>query len=186
MISVVDARRRLIDHLKEKAIRTDGPFTLRSGAVSDWYIDARQTTFDGIGAGLVADAVLSVLDPAVRVIGGMTMGADPIAIATAVRAGERGRDMRAFSIRKQTKDHGTGGRLVGPVVEGDVATIVDDTVTTGGALLEAIEAARAGGLVVAQVMAIVDRSDGLVASRVTAAGLPFLSLVDVADLGVAG
>ncbi len=184
MVSVADARRSLIDHLREHAVRTDGPFTLRSGAVSDWYIDARQTTFDGVGAGLVGDALLAVLAPGVQAVGGMTMGADPIALAAVVRAAEAGRPLRAFSIRKDVKGHGTGGRLVGPVRAGDVAAIVDDTVTTGGALIEAIDVARHAGLVVEQAIAIVDRSDGVVAERVASAGVPYTTLVEVAELGV--
>ncbi|HSJ28150.1 MAG TPA: orotate phosphoribosyltransferase [Acidimicrobiia bacterium] len=152
--------------------------------MSDWYIDARQTTFDGAGAAAVGDCVLEALDPGVTAVGGMTMGADPISVATAVRGAAAGRALRAFSIRKETKDHGTGGRLVGPVGPGDVVAIVDDTVTTGGALVEAIEVATGAGLMVAQVLAIVDRSGGLVDERVTAAGHRFEALVTVAELGV--
>jgi orotate phosphoribosyltransferase len=180
----LSARSRLIEHLRTKAVRTDGPFTLRSGAVSSWYIDARQTTFDGDGATAVGDVVLAALDPSVQAIGGMTMGADPIALATVVRAASAGRSLRAFSVRKESKDHGTGGRLVGPVGPGDVVAIIDDTVTTGGALVEAIEAAEAGGLIVVQVLAIVDRSQGAVAELVAASGHRFEALIDVSELGV--
>ena len=179
-----DARRRLIEHLRAHAVRTDGPFTLRSGAVSDWYIDARQTTFEGVGAAAVGAAVLAALADDVVAVGGLTMGADPIAVATAVVSAGSGRNLRAFSVRKSDKAHGTGGRLVGPVGPGDIVAIVDDTVTTGGALVEAIEVAEAGGLRIAQVLAIVDRSDGMVAERVAAAGHRFAALIDVSELGV--
>ena len=181
-----DARRRLIDHLRTFSVRTDGPFTLRSGAVSDWYIDARQTTFDGPGAAAVGDAVLDILDPGVAAIGGMTIGADPIAVATVVRGAGAGRHLRAFSIRKEEKGHGVGGRLVGPVSAGDRVAMVDDTVTTGGALIESIEVANQAGLVVVQVLAIVDRSGGVVAERLRDFDLGFAALVDVAELGVSG
>lgn len=184
MSSDTQARLQLVEHLRTHAVRTDGPFTLRSGAVSDWYIDARQTTFDGDGASAVGEALLDVLDPAVVAVGGMTMGADPIAMAAAVRGSARGRPLRAFSIRKEAKDHGTGGRLVGPVQRGDTVAIVDDTVTTGGALMEAIAVAVEAGLVVAYVIAIVDRSGGLVAERVAEAGYRFRVLVEVSELGV--
>ena len=127
------ANARLVSHLKEHALRTDGPFTLRSGATSSWYLDARKSTFDGEGAAAVGEAVLEALDPDAVAVGGMTMGADPIAVATALLATQRGRPMRAFSIRKQAKDHGTGGRLVGPVHPGDRVVILEDTTTTGGA-----------------------------------------------------
>lgn len=176
------ARAELIEHLRARALRTDGPFTLRSGEISDWYLDARQTTFDGMGARLVGAAVLEVLDPEVEAVGGLTIGADPIALATAIAAGES--SMRAFSIRKSEKDHGTGGRLVGPVSAGDSVAMVEDTTTTGGALLEAIEVAEAEGLRIVQVVSLVDRSDGRVGRLVGERGLPYRALVTPEDLGV--
>lgn len=175
---------RLKAHLRRCALRTDGPFRLRSGEVSPFYIDARQTTFDGEGAGLVAAAVLEVLADDVEAVGGMTMGADPIAVATAVYAAGRGRPLRAFSIRKSVKDHGVGGRLVGPVKSGDRVAVVDDTVTTGGALVEAVEVARSESLSVVQAIALVDRSEGAVASRLRDLGIPYRALITPRDLGV--
>lgn len=180
----VVAKADLVSHLKDHALRTNGPFTLRSGAQSSWYLDARQTTFDGAGARAAGEAVLDVLDPAVEAVGGMTMGADPIAIATAMLATESGRPMRAFSIRKTAKEHGTGGRLVGPVQADDKVAILEDTTTTGGAVLEAAEAAMAEGLVIVQVIALIDRSDGEVAARFGQLDLDYRSLVTPADLGV--
>ena len=123
----------LIEHLRTNSLRTDGPFTLRSGAVSDWYLDARQTTYSGEGASLVGAALLEALSPQVTAIGGMTMGADPLALATALAATRSGRRLNSFSIRKEQKDHGAGGRLVGPIGSDDIVAVVDDTVTTGGA-----------------------------------------------------
>ena len=102
------SRDALIAHLKTYAVRTDGPFTLRSGATSSWYLDGRQVTFDGDGAWLVGRAVFEALDPEVEAVGGMTMGADPIAIATAMVSSEAGRPLKAFSIRKEAKGHGAG------------------------------------------------------------------------------
>ncbi len=171
-------------HLVTHALRTDGPFTLRSGQVSDWYLDARRTTFDGEGATLVGRAVLEALHPEATAVGGMTMGADPIAVATAVLAYREGRRLSAFSVRKEEKAHGTGGRLVGPVRAGDPVVVVEDTTTTGGALVEAISVVADHGLVVVQAMALVDRSDGAVAERMEAAGLPYTALLRPADLGV--
>ncbi len=178
------AREALRLHLVEHALRTDGPFTLRSGQVSDWYLDARRTTFDGEGATLVGQALLEVMDPTAEALGGMTMGADPIAVATAVVAHGRGRHLRAFSVRKEDKTHGTGGRLVGPVRRGDRVVVVEDTTTTGGALSEAIAVVRAHGLVVVQAVALVDRSDGAVNETMRSSGLPYTALFDTADLGV--
>jgi orotate phosphoribosyltransferase len=177
-------RQRLVEHLRAHAVRTDGPFTLRSGAVSDWYIDARQTTFDGVGATTVGEAVLDVLDPDVVAVGGLTMGADPIAIATAVAGASAGRPLRAFSVRKEAKGHGTGGRLVGPVGPDDTVAVVEDTTTTGSAMFEAIAALSDAGVRIAQVITLVDRSGGIAAAKVAAAGIPYLALVIPRDLGV--
>lgn len=132
----------------------------------------------------MGSAVLDVLDPMVDAVGGMTMGADPIAVATAMVAHNRGRHLRSFSIRKTAKEHGTGGRVVGPVVPGDRVAVVEDTTTTGGAAVEAAEAAAEAGLVVVQALSLVDRSDGAVAVRFEAMGIPYLALVIPADLGV--
>lgn len=174
----------MIDHLAAHAVRTDGPFTLRSGEVSDWYIDARQTTYDGAGASLVGAAIASLIDPEVDAVGGMTMGADPIAVAVAITAWRAGRPLRSFSIRKATKDHGAGGRLVGPVTGGDRVTVVEDTTTTGGALLEAIDVLEDHGVAVLQAIALVDRSGGAVAARVGERGIAYIPLTSPADFGV--
>ena len=174
----------LIEHLRIHALRTDGPFTLRSGAVSDWYLDARQTTYSGEGALLVGEAVLDVLDPAVVAVGGMTMGADPVALAVAIGSVGRARPLRAFSIRKEAKDHGAGGRLVGPVAAGDKVAVVEDTVTTGDALLEAVEVLTDAGIVVVQAISLVDRSQGGAARRIGGRGIPFVGLLSPLDLGV--
>ena len=174
----------LIEHLRRHALRTDGPFTLRSGAQSAWYLDARQTTYSGAGARLVGEAVLEVLDEAAVAIGGMTMGADPVALAAAMVGAGRERPLRAFSIRKEVKDHGAGGRLVGPVQRADVVAVVEDTITTGGALLEAVDVLEGEGIQVIQAITLVDRSDGVAARRIGQRGIPFVALLRPADLGV--
>jgi len=180
----IDPRGHLIEHLREHAVRTDGPFTLSSGEIADWYIDARQTTFDGWGAILVGEAMLDVIDPAVTSVGGMTMGADPIALAIAMSAARARRPLRSFSIRKEPKDHGTGGRLVGPVTTEDVVAVVEDTTTTGSALAQSIELLRDAGIEVAQAVTLVDRSSGTVRTRLTGLGVPFTAIVIPEDLGV--
>lgn len=174
----------LIEHLRQHGLRTDGPFTMRSGEKSDWYLDARQTTFDGSGAHLVGAAVLEVLDPEVEAVGGMTMGADPIAVATAMVAADRGRKLQAFSIRKTEKDHGVGGRMVGPVGAGTRVAILEDTTTTGSAAGEATDVALAAGLEVLQAIALVDRSQGEANRRFGERGIPQVGLVTPEDLGV--
>jgi len=175
---------RLKEHLMAGAIRQDGPFTLRSGATSSWYLDGRQTTFSGSGARLVAEAVLSHLDPGAVAVGGMTMGADPIAVSAALVSTDLGRPLNAFSIRKEAKDHGTGGRLVGPVKAGDQVTILEDTTTTTGAFIEAIDAAEAGGLLVIQAICLVDRSGQLAAKTMAARGIPYVALLSPELLGL--
>lgn len=177
----MSARHALIDHLRHHSLRTDGPFTLASGLVADWYMDARQTTFSGEGSRLVAQAVLEVVTAEAVAVGGMTMGADPIAIATATWSQGR---LDAFSIRKADKDHGTGGRLVGPVRAGDSVTILEDTTTTGGALVEAVGVAIDGGLNVIQAISLFDRSGGTVAALMGERGIPYSALADPTDLGV--
>jgi orotate phosphoribosyltransferase len=174
----------LLEHLRSHALRTDGPFTLRSGAVVDWYIDARQTTFDGSGARAVGAAVLAALADDVEAVGGLTMGADPIAVATAIAGADAGRSLRAFSIRKTAKEHGTGGRLVGPVVPGTRVCLLEDTSTTGGAFFEAHEAAVDAGLDIIQAICLVDRSDGRVADGMARRSIPYTALFTPADLGV--
>ena len=179
-----DPKQRLVEHLRSHAVRTDGPFTLRSGVVSDWYIDARQTTFDGAGAIVVGEAVVEVLDPEITAVGGLTMGADPIAVATAAAAASGGRPMRAFSVRKEAKGHGTGGRIVGPVDSDDVVAVLEDTTTTGSAMFEAMDALADIGIRIAQVITLVDRSGGVAAGKVGTAGIPYVALVTPSDLGV--
>lgn len=174
----------LLDHLRRRALRTDGPFLLRSGATSDWYLDARMVTFDGAGAVAVGRAVADALLPGVTAVGGMAQGADPVAVAAAMTATGDGRPMRAFSVRKEAKDHGTGGRMVGPVSPEDRAAVVEDTTTTGGALLEVIEVVRGAGIEVLQAIVLVDRSGGRVGELVAAAGIDYRALATPADLGV--
>jgi orotate phosphoribosyltransferase len=180
------SRQTLVEHLTAYALRTDGPYTLRSGAISDWYIDARQTTFDGAGARLVGEAVLSVLHPEVAAVGGMTMGADPIAVATALVAAEKGHDLKAFSIRKEEKDHGTGGRLVGPVDPSMPVAVLEDTTTTGGAAVEAARYLLEEGFSILQAIALVDRSNGKASTNFAELGIDHIAVVKPEDLGVIG
>jgi orotate phosphoribosyltransferase len=180
-MSFSDNQNELIEHLQANGLYTEGPYRLSSGLESDWYLDGRQTTYDGGGARIVAACVLDVLNEDADVIGGMTMGADPIAVAVAVLSD---RPLRAFSVRKEAKGHGTGGRLVGPVVAGDRAVVVEDTVTTGGSMAAAIEALQEEGVEVIQAIVLVDRSDGAAAKLMGAMGVPFVALLTPSDLGV--
>ncbi len=171
----------LVAHLQANGLYTEGPYKLSSGIESSWYLDGRQTTFDGPGARLVAACVLDALHEEADAVGGMTMGADPIAVATAILAD---RPLRAFSVRKEAKSHGTGGRLVGPVVAGDRAVVVEDTVTTGGSMADAVAALQDEGVHVVQAIVLVDRSAGEAGKLLSAMDVPLVALLTPADLGI--
>lgn len=174
----------LVEYLRTNALRTDGPFVLRSGATSSWYLDARPITYSGVGACLIGPVVLRCLDRSVEAVGGLTMGADPIALAVAITAAGEGRTLDAFSIRKAQKEHGAGGRLVGPVTAGTRVAVLEDTTTTGGALFEAIDVALGEGLEVVQAISLIDRSDGAVEAGMADRGIPYVGIITPADLGV--
>lgn len=133
---------------------------------------------------MVGAAVLELIPADVDCVGGMTLGADPIAVATAVAAAHAGRRLEAFSIRKEVKDHGTGGRLVGPVGAGSRVVVLEDTTTTGSALCEAIDALVEADVTIVKAVALVDRSGGVARGRVEAMGIPYVAVVTPDDLGV--
>ncbi|MEZ4316534.1 MAG: orotate phosphoribosyltransferase [Myxococcota bacterium] len=155
---------RLIGMLREKSVRR-GEFTLASGKSSDLYVDVRQTSLNAEGCVLIARAILDRLDPEVSGVGGMTMGADPLACATAAISHLDGRDVHAFLIRKEPKGHGVERLVVGlgNFGPGSKVAVLEDTTTTGGSLLRAVEAAREAGLEVVQVITVVDREEGAAA-----------------------
>lgn len=168
-------------HLLEHSVRT-GDFVLKSGRRSTWFIDAKQTVCRPEGMLLVAEAVLDALPPEATAIGGLTMGADPVAFVAAGVASTRGRPLKAFSVRKEEKDHGAGGRVAGALDPGDRAVVTEDAVTRGTSMLEAVEAVRAAGAEVVLALAVVDR--GGAAGRLLAGhGVAFRALVGAPDLG---
>jgi orotate phosphoribosyltransferase len=171
----------LVTHLREHAVRTNG-FTLKSGRTSDWFIDAKQTTCRPDGMLLVADALLSVLPPDVTAIGGLTMGADGVAFGTAGVAAARGRPLRSFSVRKEVKDHGGGGRIAGALDAGDRVAITEDAVTRGVSMLEAADVVREAGAVPVCLVPVVDRG-GTCAALAAERDLAYLPLVTAPDLG---
>lgn len=178
-----EARAELITILREKSVRT-GHFVLASGKTSDLYVDARQTTLHARGSALVARLVLERLRPDVVGVGGMTLGADPIACAAgAWSEAVLGRPVHAFLVRKQPKGHGAGQRVEGlaNLGAGAKVCVVEDTTTTGGSLLDAVAAAREAGLDVVQCLTIVDRQEGA-AERLAAEGMLLEAIVGRADL----
>lgn len=168
-------------HLLEHSVRT-GDFVLKSGRRSSWFIDSKQTACRPDGLLLTADAALDVLDPSATAIGGLTMGADPVAFGVAAVAATRGRALKAFSVRKEAKDHGAGGRIAGALDAGDRVVITEDTVTRGTSLLEAAAVVREVGAEVVQIVVLVDRG-GTCAAMAAEHGIPFRALVTAPDLG---
>ena len=176
-------RKALAELIREKALRT-GEFTLASGRKASFYLDGKQVTLDPQGAMLVGEGILDLLgDGLPEAVGGMSIGADPITAAVITIAGVRGLSMAGFMVRKEPKGHGTNRYIEGPVRPGNSAVIVEDTVTTGGSSLSAIERAEEFGLRVRRVVAIVDRLEGA-AEAFAARGYPFSSLLTVRDLGI--
>ena len=171
----------LIDHLLTHALRR-GDFVLKSGKRSEWFIDAKQTTCRPDGMLLVADALLAVLPDEVTALGGLTMGADAAAFATAGVAATRGPALRAFSVRQEEKDHGAGGRVAGALEPGDKVAITEDAVTRGVSMLEAAEVVRSCGAEPVLLVPVVDRG-GTVEALAAAAGIPLRALVTAPDLG---
>lgn len=168
-------------HLLEHSVRR-GTFTLKSGKTSDWFIDSKQTVCRPEAMLLVADAVLSLAPPDATAIGGLTMGADPVAFVTAAVAATRGRALRAFSVRKEAKDHGGAGRIAGALEAGDKVVITEDTVTRGSSLLEAARVVREAGAEPVLLVAVVDRG-GTVQAMAAAEGLEFRAVLSAPDLG---
>ncbi|HEY6622796.1 MAG TPA: orotate phosphoribosyltransferase [Acidimicrobiales bacterium] len=174
-----DLRAHLLAHSVKR-----GDFVLKSGRRSSWFIDSKQTICRPEAMLLVADAVLSVVPAEATAIGGLTMGADPVAFVSAGVAATRGRNLNAFSVRKVAKDHGGGGRIAGALDPGDRAVITEDTVTRGTSLLEAAHAVREAGAEPVLLVAVVDRG-GTVEALAAAEGLPFRALLTAPDLGFA-
>jgi orotate phosphoribosyltransferase len=160
----MDLREKLFNLLKEKAYRK-GKFILTSGKESDFYIDCRPVTLHPEGAYLVGKLLFERLRSSlgkIQGVGGMTLGADPIATAVSLISYMEGNPIHAFLIRKEPKKHGRGLWIEGiqNLPEGTEVAIVEDVVTTGGSTIKAIERAKEEGLKVARVLAIVDRDEG--------------------------
>lgn len=169
--------------LIERSVRL-GDFTLASGAKSDYYIDARRTTMSAEGQKLVGRVAYAAiqdhgLDP--THVGGLTMGADPIAYAIAHVSALEGWVIDGFSVRKRAKDHGTGQRIEGGLPKDGRALMVEDTMTTGLSTLQAIDAVRAHGAEVLGVITLVNRSEDA-GALYKAQGLPLISLYTGAEL----
>src|SRR3954452_13960616 len=137
-----DVRGELLQQIKDKAV-VHGKVTLSSGKEADYYIDLRRITLDGVAAPLVGQVMLDLTaDLGYEAVGGLTLGADPVATAMLHAAGAQGRKLDAFVVRKSEKAHGLQRQIEGPDVTGRRVLAVEDTSTTGGSVLTAVEALR--------------------------------------------
>jgi orotate phosphoribosyltransferase len=175
------ARAALRDHVLAHSLKR-GDFTLKSGAKSSWFLDTKQTACRPDGMLLMADVALSLIPDDADAIGGLTIGADPVAYAVAAIAATRGRALRSFTVRKEAKDHGVTGRLAGALQPGDRVVITEDTVTRGTSIMEAVEVVRAFGAHPVLITVIVDRG-GTCGAMAEAAGIPFRPMLTAPDLG---
>ena len=161
-----------------------GQFTLASGKQSTFYIDARLTTMSPEGLSTIGPLALSALRQTgwrVDAIGGLTLGADPIAYAISYASANSDQPLRAFTVRKEPKAHGTGKLIEGPFKQGDHVAVIEDVITTGGSAIRAIDAVRAAGGVVSGVLALVDREEGG-RQTIEKAGVPVIALVTASQI----
>jgi orotate phosphoribosyltransferase len=177
----VGDRETLGELIKTKAMVL-GQVTLSSGATADWYLDLRRIALDGEAAPLVGRVMLeTTADLDYDAVGGLTLGADPVATAMLHAAAAAGRRLDAFIVRKNEKAHGLQRRIEGPDVAGRRVLAVEDTSTTGSSVLTAVAALRAAGADVVGVGVIVERG---AAGAISAAGLPYRAAFTVAELGL--
>ncbi|MFF5108559.1 orotate phosphoribosyltransferase [Streptosporangium sp. NPDC000509] len=175
-------RESLLAEIKGKAV-VRGKVVLSSGMEADFYVDMRRVTLDGQAAPLVGRVMLDITkDLDYEAVGGLTLGADPVAAAMTHAAAARGGRLDTFVVRKAQKTHGMQRRIEGPDVSGRRVLVVEDTSTTGGSPLTAVQALREAGAEVVAVATIVDRG---AASAIAEAGLPYLTAYTLADLGLA-
>jgi orotate phosphoribosyltransferase len=177
------ARAELVALLRTRSFRR-GTFTLASGRESNYYVDARPTTMSARGLSLIGALGLRELRAAgwtPELVGGLTLGADPVAYAIAAASDRDPPAINGFTVRKEAKGHGTGRRIEGPFHEGATVVVVEDVITTGGSALRAIEAVRAGGGLVLGVLAVVDREEGG-REALLDSGVPVRALVRLTDL----
>ncbi|MGN8025444.1 orotate phosphoribosyltransferase [Microbacterium sp. 22242] len=178
-------RQALIALIKDEAV-FHGDFTLSSGKKATYYVDMRKLTLDHRAAPAIGRIVLDLMQglDGIEAVGGLTLGADPIANAVMHESVRAGTPVDAFVVRKEPKDHGRGRQIEGADVTGKRVVVVEDTSTTGGSPLKAVEVLRKAGAEPVAVISIVDRKTGAQAA-IEAEGLQWLAAIDLADLGLA-
>jgi orotate phosphoribosyltransferase len=182
---VTEERQKLIEHISAEAVFF-GDFTLTSGKKATYYVDLRKVSLDHRVAPLIGQVMLDLIAPVpdVSAVGGLTMGADPIAAAVLHQGAARGLAYDAFVVRKEPKDHGRGKQVEGPDLAGKRVIVLEDTSTTGGSPLKAIEALKKVGAEIAAVAVVVDRSTGA-REVIESAGYPYFAAISLQDLGLA-
>ena len=174
-------RDELRQQILDKAV-VHGKVILSSGKEADYYVDLRRVTLDSVAAPIIGRVMLELLkDVEFDAVGGLTLGADPVATAMLHAAAAQGRKLDAFVVRKAEKAHGLQRRIEGPDVAGRKVVAVEDTSTTGGSVMTAVEALREAGAEVVAVAVIVERG---AADTIAAANLPYYAAYQLADLGL--
>jgi orotate phosphoribosyltransferase len=176
-----DARSRLRDEILKKSV-VHGKVILSSGKEADYYVDLRRITLDSVAAPLVGEVMLDLTkDLDFEAVGGLTLGADPVATAMMHVAAQQGRKLDSFVVRKSEKAHGLQRRIEGPDVKGKRVLAVEDTSTTGGSVLTAVEALKDEGAIVVGVAVIVERG---AKSAIADAGLDYRAAFSLQDLNL--
>lgn len=177
----MNSHETLKEQIIEKAV-VHGKVILSSGKEADYYVDLRRVTLDAEAAPLVGAVMLDLLkDWDYEAVGGLTLGADPVAVAMMHVAGQHGRKIDSFVVRKAEKQHGLQRRIEGPDVKGRRVVAVEDTSTTGGSVLTAVDALREAGAIVVGVAVIVERG---AKQAILDAGLEYRSAYSLSDLGL--
>jgi orotate phosphoribosyltransferase len=178
----MSVKSELIEQIKQKAV-VHGKVTLSSGKEADYYVDLRRVTLDAVAAPLVGQAMLDATkDFDYEAVGGLTLGADPVATAMMHVAKQNGRILNSFVVRKEGKAHGLQKRIEGSDVKGKKVLAVEDTSTTGSSVLTAVAALTEAGAIVVGVAVVVDRGAG---QKITDAGLKYVAVISLSELGLA-
>jgi orotate phosphoribosyltransferase len=176
-----DARSQLREEILKKAV-VHGKVILSSGKEADYYVDLRRITLDSVAAPLVGEVMLELTkDLDYEAVGGLTLGADPVATAMMHVASQKGRKIDSFVVRKNEKAHGLQRRIEGPDVKGRRVLAIEDTSTTGGSVLAAVEALKSEGAIVVGVAVIVERG---AKDSIKDAGLEYRAVYSLGDLGL--
>lgn len=179
---MTESRRRLLELFKARAV-SFGRFKLASGKESTYYINSKKALFYSEAVALLGEALWELTrDLDIQAVGGLEVGAIPMATAAVLRYHQEGRELEGFFVRKQAKDHGSRQRIEGVVPPGARVAVVDDVLTTGGSVLQAIEELERFGATVAVVVCIVDRLEG--ARELLAPRYPYRPIFTIRDFGI--